>query len=76
MTPLEKTRILKNNIILDMERYIEEGFTVTEIAAVYASQSMFLYRQMFNDQDYNLMMETMYNHRNNIKKINIEDLFR
>lgn len=76
MTPLEKSRILKDNIFLDMERYMEEGFTVTEIAAVYASQAMFLYRQMFDDRDYEMMMQGIYDNRNNVRKINIEDLFR
>ena len=71
MTPGEKLYILRSQIELDMERYLEEGFTMTELAAVYASNCMFIYRQLFNDVEYDKIMETMYTSRGNVRKIDL-----
>jgi hypothetical protein len=68
MTYAEKLYNLRANIDLDMERYLEQGFTLTEMAAVFASNSMYIYRQLFNDEDYDRMMTTMYEGRKNVKK--------
>ena len=68
MNAVEKLYNLRAQIDLDMERYLEEGFTLTEMAAIFATNSMFIYRQLFNDEDYDRMMKTMYEGRNNVKK--------
>lgn len=76
MNEIEKLRILRGNIELDMDRYLEEGHSLTELAAVFSTQAMFIYRQLFNDEEYDRIIKTMYDNRMNVKKYTIEDIFR
>lgn len=76
MKTIEQMRALRTQVDLDTDNYLQDGFQLTEIAAVYANQAMFIYRQVFNDDDYNLMIETMYKHRDKVKKLSVEDILR
>lgn len=76
MNEIEKLRNLRGQVELDMDRYLEEGTTLTELASVYATQAMFIYRQLFNDEDYDRMIKTMYDNRMNVKKFTVEDILR
>lgn len=76
MNFLERAINLRSNVELDMERYLEDGYDVLDLASVYATQALFLYRQIFSDEDYELMIKTMYENRMSVKKIPIERLLK
>ena len=60
---------LRLQVTMDMERYVEDGFNPFEIAAVFVTQGLMIYRQVLNDEEYEIMTQDIYDSRGNVRKV-------
>lgn len=70
---MDLTENSKNNLENLYSRYLQftgimlEEYDVMEIAAVMSTQALSLYKTCMSDEDYQRMVETVYNNRNEVK---------
>ena len=70
---MDLTENSKNNLEDLYSRYLQftgimlEEYDVMEIAAVMSTQALSLYKTCMSDEDYQRMVETGYNNRNEVK---------
>ncbi len=70
---MDLTENSKNNLEDLYSRYLQftgimlEEYDVMEIAAVMSTQALSLYKTCMSDEDYQRMVETVYNNRNEVK---------
>jgi hypothetical protein len=70
---VDLTENSKNNLEDLYSRYLQftgimlEEYDVMEIAAVMSTQALSLYKTCMSDEDYQRMVETVYNNRNEVK---------
>ena len=70
---MDLTENSKNNLEDLYSRYPQftgimlEEYDVMEIAAVMSTQALSLYKTCMSDEDYQRMVETVYNNRNEVK---------
>ena len=70
---MDLTENSKNNLEDLYSRYLQftgimlEEYDVMEIAAVMSTQALSLYKTCMSDKDYQRMVETVYNNRNEVK---------
>lgn len=49
---------------------VEEGYLPFEIAGILIAQGLTFYKTLMNDDEYYRMVETIYNRKDSVKKIN------
>ena len=70
---MDLTENSKNKLEDLYSRYLQftgimlEEYDVMEIAAVMSTQALSLYKTCMSDEDYQRMVETVYNNRNEVK---------
>jgi len=56
-----------NEVLLVMERLLKEDQNPLAIAAVLASQAMGLYKTVLSDEDYNSMIDSLVDKKDNVQ---------
>lgn len=69
MPDMEKLMNLRIQVAMDMERYIEDGFEPLELAAILVTQGLQIYRQVLDDDEYDIMVGDIYDSRDKVRKI-------
>ncbi len=69
MTDIDKLQNLRTQVQLDMERYMEDGFGPLELAAILVTQGLMIYRQVLDEDEYEIMTKDIYQNRNLIRRI-------
>lgn len=69
MPNVDKLLNLRMQVSMDMERYIEDGFDPFELAAILVTQGLQIYRQILDDDEYDIMLGDIYDNRGMIKKV-------
>lgn len=69
MPDMNKLLNLRVQVAMDMERYVEDGFDPLEIAAILVTQGLQIYRQILDDDEYDIMVGDIYDSRDMIKKV-------
>ncbi len=69
MTDIDKLQNLRTQVQLDMERYIEDGFGPLELAAILVTQGLMIYRQVLDEDEYEIMTKDIYQNRNLIRRV-------
>lgn len=69
MPDMEKLLNLRMQVVMDVERYIEDGFDPLELAAILVTQGLQIYRQVLTDDEYDIMVGDIYDSRDMIKKV-------
>ncbi len=69
MTDIDKLQNLRTQVQLDMERYMEDGFGPLELAAILVTQGLMIYRQVLDEDEYEIMTKDIYQNRNLIRRV-------
>jgi hypothetical protein len=69
MTDMDKLQNLRTQVQLDMERYMEDGFGPLELAAILVTQGLMIYRQVLDEDEYEIMTKDIYQNRNLIRRV-------
>lgn len=69
MPDMEKLLNLRMQVAMDMERYIEDGFDPLELAAILVTQGLMIYRQVLDDDEYDVVVANIYDSRDMVRKI-------
>ena len=69
MPDMDKLLNLRIQVAMDMERYVEDGFDPLEIAAILVTQGLMIYRQVLDDDEYDIMVGDIYDSRGMVRKI-------
>jgi len=66
---MEKLLNLRMQVAMDVERYVEDGFDPLELAAILVTQGLQIYRQVLDDEEYDIMVKDIHDSRNMVKRI-------
>ncbi len=66
---MDKLQNLRTQVQLDMERYMEDGFGPLELAAILVTQGLMIYRQVLDEDEYEIMTKDIYQNRNLIRRV-------
>ena len=69
MPDIEKLLNLRMQVAMDVERYVEDGFDPLELAAILVTQGLEIYRQVLDDEEYDIMVKDIHDSRNMVKRI-------
>jgi len=69
MPDMEKLLNLRMQVAMDVERYVEDGFDPLELAAILVTQGLQIYRQVLDDEEYDIMVKDIHDSRNMVKRI-------